>query len=312
MRILITGITGQDGSILSDLHRHRGDQVWGTASSFASVHNPNIERIIVDRFEDPKVFNKILDQIMPDRIYHLAAKHHSSTTTTGNGVKLERLMFECHVLVTRNILNWQLSNTTSKSLIALSSQMYEATQRETVISETTPCKPQTYYGQTKLEAMKLLRAYRENFQVNTFGAILFNHTSKRSKKEFLFPSLAKSIAKVVRQETNQISLADHTALIDICHADEVCSGLSKLLDLDNSTDMIFARGQLISISNLILKTMKLLEFNRNYNLESQLEPALHRNFLCGDSSKAANLINWSAKLEPEEILLQQVIEELHL
>ena len=68
MRILITGITGQDGSILSDLHRHRGDQVWGTASSFASVHNPNIERIIVDRFEDPKVFNKILDQKKYDEL----------------------------------------------------------------------------------------------------------------------------------------------------------------------------------------------------------------------------------------------------
>ena len=312
MRILITGITGQDGSILSDLHRGRGDQVWGTASSLGSVHNANIERFIVDRLEDPKVFNKILDQIMPHRIYHLAAKHHSSTTTPGKRIKLKKLMYECHVSITRNILNWQLSNKTSKSLIALSSQMYEATQRETVVSETTPCKPQTYYGQTKLEAMKLLRAYRENFQVNAFGAILFNHTSTRSKKEFLFPSLAQDIAKVVRQETNQISVADHTALIDICHADEVCSGLSKLLDLDNSTDMIFARGQLVSISDLILRTMKLLEFNRNYNLESQLEPVLHRNFLYGDSSKAANLINWSAKLEPEEILLEQVIKELHL
>ena len=130
---------------------------------------------------------KVFDEIKPEKIYHLAAKHLSSTNKALMNVGLMNEMRTCHVQITQNILEWQLSNPSCKSLIALSSQMYTPSTRTTIINEQSPCEPQNYYGETKLEAMKLLQFYRRNFHVKTYGAILFNHTSTRSRPDFLFP-----------------------------------------------------------------------------------------------------------------------------
>ena len=312
MRVLITGIRGQDGSFLAEWHQNNGDEVWGTVSkqtNFESFDRDK-DRILSGWLEDAESARQLLDEINPDRVYHLAAKHHSSDYLRPLSSEIKKEMFNCHVEITKNILDWQVKNPNSRSLIALSSQMYTAVERQTLITEHTVFQPSTYYGETKLQALNLMREYRQRFKVKTYGAIFFNHTSVRSKSQFLFPVLAKEITKVLKGESSQILLNDPTSSIDICHASEVCQGIYTLLNQENACDVIFTSGKLVQISRIISSTLKLFEYKGETKLLGKTPSGLYRKLLYGDSSHAMMLLNWKAKLKPEEILAEQVMELL--
>jgi GDPmannose 4,6-dehydratase len=310
MRILITGIDGQDGSILAEKHLAKGDEVWGSVSPRHLTSRAGIE-LINAPLESILESNKIFDEIKPERIYHLAARHLSSTNEASMGVGLMNEMRTCHVQITQNILEWQLSNPACKSLIALSSQMYTPSTRTIIINEQSPCEPQNYYGETKLEAMKLLQLYRKNHHVKTYGAILFNHTSTRSRPDFLFPYLAKQIAQVVKGTSAEILLKNPNTLIDICHANEVCEGLYKLLNYEAACDVIFCSGKLVSITDVITNTLKMLNFQGIYTVTKTGSQYGSQESLIGDPSLAAKLINWEVKLKPEEIMIEQVLRAVN-
>jgi len=306
MRVLITGIAGQDGSILADLHLEKGDQVWGTVSNLRQELSTKCEGVRLLNIGESVITPQDLSELVPDRIYHVAAKHFSSTTKHESRIESEAAMYSCHVTATRNILEWQIQNPNAKSLIALSSQMYKPTTRETIISEDTKCRPQNYYAKTKLEAFNLIRYYREKYGVKSAGAILFNHTSIRSKRDFLFPKLAFEIANVISNSSDSIFLDFADTLIDICHAEEICLGMKQLLDLEEPRELVFSSGRLLPVSEIIKETMILFGFNGQYNLQSRQSLVLPSNFLRGDPSLAKTLLGWQAKLSPWEILTQQV------
>lgn len=309
MRVLITGVTGQDGSILSEKHLRNGDQVWGSTSD-RLLNDPVNLKIIDNRLHNPIIANKILNQIKPDRIYHLAAKHFNSTKTTNISKETKREMYACHVEITKNILNWQVANPTAKSLIALSSQMYSINRYEMRINEKSICMPINYYGKTKALALNLIRQYRREYDIKSYGAILFNHTSTKSKPEFLFPLLAKQMSNVIKGVTIEILLKEPDAKIDICHALEVCEGLFTFMNYEPSCDLVFARGKLIKISDLIQLTFKLLEFKGRYEIIQSGSNSENSENLVGDNGLAGRLIGWQVIKTPEEILVEQIKEML--
>lgn len=306
MRIVITGIQGQDGSILAEKHLENGDEVWGTAS-FPSLSSSASYDLLRAPLESPEESSKILDEIKPDRIYHLAAKHRASTNHESLNIDMRSKMYDCHVKITQNILEWQISNSYCKSLIALSSQMYTPNAQSHIINEESKCNPQNYYAATKFEAMKLLQTYRMNYNLKTYGAILFNHTSTRSRPDFLFPYLAKEIVNLIEGTSTEISLSDPNGMIDICHADEVCDGLYNLLFYDNACDVVFSSGKLVRIADLITNTLKILNFKGDYTVSKSNNRRISQEPLMGDPSFAARIINWKVKLNPEDILLEQVL-----
>jgi len=306
MRILITGIQGQDGSILAEKHLENGDEVWGTASSRNLAGRAGYE-LLRAPLESLEESSRIFDEIKPERIYHLAAKHLASTNHGLLNLDIMSEMYDCHVQITRNILEWQISNSSCKSLIALSSQMYTPIAQSHVINEESECNPQNYYAATKFEAMKLLQTYRKNYNLRTYGAILFNHTSTRSHPDFLFPYLAREIANLIKGTSTEISLSDPNAMIDICHADEVCEGLYNLLSYENACDVVFSSGKLVRIADLITNTLQILNFKGDYTVTKSNNRQINQESLMGDPLLAAKLINWKVKLKPEEIMVEQVL-----
>jgi GDP-4-dehydro-6-deoxy-D-mannose reductase len=305
MRILITGVAGQDGAILSERHIRNGDQVWGSTSA-SSLKEPKDLQIIDNELHRPIIANKILNQIRPDRIYHLAARHFNSTNTIDINKEIKREMYACHVEITRNILNWQVTNPTTKSIVALSSQMYSQNNHETKIDEKSICTPRNYYGKTKTLAFSLIQQYRSEYNVKSYGAILFNHTSIKSKPEFLFPLLAKQMSDIIKGVSNEILLEDPDAKIDICHALEVCDGLFTLMDYEPPCDLVFASGRLTRISDLIQLTFELLEFKNSYSIIRSRGKSEDNGNLVGDNGLASKLIGWKAIKTPQEILAEQI------
>jgi GDPmannose 4,6-dehydratase len=307
MRILIVGAGGQDGSLLAERCLAQGHEVLGVSSNSQVPGSNGIELIDVDLANSEK--SKSLFQFFkPDRIFHLAAVHSSSALTEVNLERTQEKIYSCNLVITQNILDWQRSNLDCRSVIGLSSQMYSFEKSGRYIDETSILDPRNYYGKTKAEAFSLLRNYRSKYGTHSFGAILFNHTSNRSKSEFLFPQLVFSILQVINGKSSKIVVRDPNAELDICDAGEVCAGLSKMAELDVPTDIIFASGVAINIRDLISKTMKNLSFSRDYMIERDVVDFSSAPALIGNPSKALNLLNWKALNSAEEILLRMINE----
>ena len=305
MKILILGASGQDGSLIAEKYLRDGHHVLGVNSSPRAKSSGQIEVVDCD-FTNFSESKSVLQEFQPDRIFHMAAVHSSSAL---NDVPVERTnsaIFQCNVEITRNILEWQKFDSNCKSVFALSSQMYSAQTSGRVINETSVFAPQNFYGDTKIRALSLIREYRLKYKTQSFGAILFNHTSKRSKEEFLFPQLVSQMKNIIAGKSSTIILQNPDMEIDICHASEISSALTELIELDEPTDFVLARGECIKIRDLIVNVFGKLSFDGYFEITSRIEKSGNNVGLIGDSTKAFRTFGWKAKITPEDILLEMM------
>ena len=305
IKVLITGAGGQDGSQVANLHHLSGNNVLGLLNPKSQKTDLEFPTINLD-FSDSKIAHSILNSFKPDLIFHLAAVHHSGPQEKIYEDRLEADMIKCHVDITKNILDWQSKNLNTASLFALTSKMYSPNKNGERINEDSLLDPQNKYGTTKGLAFGLIKKYRQEFHLNSHAAILFNHTSIRSKTQFVFPQLALQLRKLLLEEITEISMAEPEAEIDITHSDEICRGLIRQIELKEPSDLIYARGETVKISDLILQfqhkmnltqSIKIVKSDQNLNLKLPL---------VGDPSQAQTLIGWKANKTPLEILIELV------
>ena len=303
MKILITGAGGQDGSYIANAYHDAGHEVLGIISSSANQQTFPFRTLGTDLANEKNAYS-LLDSFQPNLIFHLAAVHFSSLALKELEVNVKTSMMRCHVNITRNILEWQSRNLGSAAVFALSSQMYSFEKSGKFISETSPLDPQSYYGETKKSAFLLIKKYREVFGTKSHGAILFNHTSVRSKEGFIFPVLASKLRRAVLSGDNQISLAEPNAEIDITHSDEICEGMMSLIQLSAPTDLVLASGRSVRISDLIKLFLKNIDYSKPLEVlksDFNIQP---KPTLIGNSSKAFEIIGWRSSKQPIEILLE--------
>lgn len=308
MRILITGILGQDGSYLAEYCLSQNHEVWGTTTQenvSSKLHGVKLLHI-----QSSNQYRQLLNYIRPDQIYHLAARHFSSTQNRGIDEEFRKSMIDCNIKISKEILIWQRNNLNSKSLFALSSQMYTPQSECTFIDENSLPEPTSFYGETKLETLRLLSQFRELYGVNTRGAILFNHTSVRSKKDFLFPSLAFQLSNAIRGRIQEIYLQDPDARIDMCHAQDIVLGLYNLMELDVQTELVFSSGKLQTIKEIISNSFEKMTLEPLFEIRQKESTITPKWSLCGVSQKAYSLIGWKATIPPEDILIEQIRERL--
>jgi GDP-D-mannose dehydratase len=123
-----------------------------------------------------------------------------------HGENTESEMFLLYVSAIKTILNWQRENyrVGTKLVVALSSQKFTVTENLVWIDEHTPFVTSSKYGETKSKAFELVRDYREKYNVRDAGAILFNHSSRFSRLDFVLMQIAKQIVVVLSSATDRI------------------------------------------------------------------------------------------------------------
>jgi GDPmannose 4,6-dehydratase len=305
MRVLIIGATGQDGSLLAEKYSAQGHLVLGVVSPQSRYEFNRFETLSAD-LSIKGESRSVLESFKPNRIFHVAAVHSTSVSSKKPNKETLEKIYSCNVEITQNILDWQRFNLESKSIIALSSQMYSNDSSGKYVDETSIFSPRNYYAETKVEALSLIKKYRTNYGTHSSGAILFNHTSNRSKQEFLFPQLAKEILQVLNGVSSKIVLHDPDAELDICDANEVSIGLMRMAELNEPTEIIFASGKSISIGDLITATMRDLSFAGDYTIERQIGNFVSAPSVVGNPEKAFRYLNWRAVKSPAEILLTMI------
>jgi GDPmannose 4,6-dehydratase len=215
-------------------------------------------------------------------------------------------MYGCHVDITKNILEWQIVNRQTKSVIALSSQMYSPTSGVTVISEESIPNPSSKYGSTKLSAFELIKRYRLENQCKAAGAILFNHTSIFSKNQFLFPLIAHQLVEVIAAKRQEIQLLNADASIDMSSAEEVCAGIISMTDIELMEDFVFSSGSLTTVRSVIEEVLTRLSINAPISITSTREHAKTESVLLGNPARAREVLGWKPDKTPADILFEMV------
>lgn len=267
-KALITGITGQDGSYLTEFLLEKGYIVHGIIRRSSSFNTGRINHLYNDDeilnkrmflhygdLIDGSSLNRLLEKIEPDEIYNLAAQSHVKVSFeipdyTAQVDALGTLRFLDAIRetgITRQVKFFQAST----------SELYGKV-REIPQSETTPFYPRSPYGVSKLFAYWMVVNYREAYDLFASNGIMFNHESPRRGKTFVTRKITREIASIVSGESETIVLGNLEAKRDWGYAPEYCEAMWKILQHSSADDFVLATGETHSVREFIEKTFEYL------------------------------------------------------
>ena len=267
-KALIAGITGQDGSYLTEILLEKGYEVHGIIRRSSSFNTGRINHL----YEDPEILNKkmflhygdlidasslnrLLDKIEPDEIYNLAAQSHVKVSFeipdyTAQVDALGTLRFLDAIRETGMLRE-------VKFFQASTSELYGKV-REIPQSETTPFYPRSPYGVSKLYAYWTVINYREAYNLFASNGIMFNHESPRRGKTFVTKKITREIAAIVSGKSETLVLGNLEAKRDWGFAPEYCEGMWMIMQHEKPDDFVLATGETHSVREFVEKTFEYL------------------------------------------------------
>ena len=307
-KAIITGVFGQDGSLLANKLLSEGYSIYGFVRPDRDIKKnsdtPQLKRIS-ENCEICQIdicnFSKVKDLIKviePDELFHLAACHHSSQKGIDFDGELQNLMFQVNSKSTINIIQSILElNNQCKLLFAGSSQMYTPGQSPDVIDETVPFLPSTFYGQTKVWGQQMIEFYRERYGLWGCTAILFNHESKRRSNKFVSRLITQTAAKIKCGIENKIELKNIYATADFSCAKDIVEGLYLMISAEKPRDYVLASGELKKIKDLLSTAFSHLNLDWKQYLVSTNPGEKTDPGLIGNSEKIKYELRWEQKIE---------------
>jgi GDPmannose 4,6-dehydratase len=251
-KALITGITGQDGSYLTELLLEKGYEVHGIIRKSSSFNTGRIEHLYSDKkILDRKMFlhygdlvdtsnlNRLLEKIEPDEIYNLAAQSHVKVSFeipdyTGQVDALGTLRFLDAIR--------EVGLKKVKFYQASTSELYGKV-REVPQNENTPFYPRSPYGVAKLYGYWIIVNYREAYNIFACNGILFNHESPRRGETFVTRKITRAVSRIATGKQNILLLGNLEAKRDWGFAPEYCEGMWRILQYKSAEDFVLATGE---------------------------------------------------------------------
>jgi len=256
-KAMITGITGQDGSYLTELLLEKGYEVHGIIRRSSSFNTARIDHL----YNDPEILNKslflhygdlvdtsnlnrLLEKIQPNEIYNLAAQSHVKVS-----FEVPDYTAQVDALGTLRFLDAirevGLSRET-KFYQASTSELYGKV-REIPQNEETPFYPRSPYGVSKLFAYWTIINYREAYNLFACNGILFNHESPRRGETFVTRKITQALSRIVLGKHSHLTLGNLEAKRDWGYAPEYCEAMWKMLQLKSPEDFVIATGESHSV-----------------------------------------------------------------
>ena len=338
MRVaFITGITGQDGSYLTELLLEKGYKVHGLIRRSSSINTHRIDHIFSNNnlklhygdMTDGASLYKILNEIKnlyPDmerlEVYNLAAQSHVKVSFEMPEYTADSDAFGPLKLL-EAVMNNNLKEKT-RFYQASTSELYGLVQ-EVPQSETTPFYPRSPYGVAKLYAYWIVKNYRESYGMFTCNGILFNHEGCRRGHNFVTRKITLGLAKILKGETDKLVMGNLDSLRDWGSAKDYVEGMWLMLQQDKPDDFVLATGKMYSIRNMIEIAFGYKGFNIKWKGEGVNEIGYDENTgreliivdekyfrpaeveqLLGNPAKANKILGWTAKTSINELLKEMV------
>jgi len=312
-KALITGINGQDGSYLAEFLLDKGYEVHGTLKRNSVSENQTarldgiFDRIILHYADmtDLSSLISVLQKVMPDEIYNLAAQSHVR-------ISFDQPIYTSNVtgLGSLNLLEAvRMIKPDSKVYQASSSEMFgNSIDEDGFQRETTPMNPVSPYGCAKVFSYNICRNYRNSYNLFVSNGILFNHESPRRGTNFVTNKVAKEAVKIKLGLSNVLKLGNLDATRDWGHAKDYVEAMWMILQLDSPNDYVCATGISHTVRDLCEYTFNKLGLDyRDYVKQDEkfLRPE-ELNDLKGDSTKLRTQTGWSPKYTFETMMDEMI------
>ena len=339
-KAFITGITGQDGSYLSELLLEKGYEVHGLVRRSSFFNRARIEDIrqktkSSGQFQlhygdmtDSSSLNKLIAMIRPDEVYNLAAQSHVAVsfatpdyTAQTNAMGTLRLLDAINNLGLKDKTRFYQAST---------SELYGKVV-ETPQKETTPFYPRSPYGVAKLYAHWITINYREAYDLFACNGILFNHESPRRGENFVTRKITLSLAQILSRKMEKISLGNMDALRDWGYAKDYVEGMWMMLQQDRPDDYVLATGEHHTVREFVNLAFGYCGIELDWQGSDMNEKAVDKatgkvrvevnpkyfrpaevETLLGDSTKAKTRLGWAPKTSFQELVEMMVANDLNL
>jgi GDPmannose 4,6-dehydratase len=309
---LITGITGQDGSYLTELLLEKGYHVHGIIRRSSSFNTDRIEHLYQDPHESQKRLTlhygdladsasllTLVGDIKPDEIYHLGAQSHVRVSFdipeyTGDVTGLGTI---------RLLEAVRKASPRSRFYQASSSEMFGKVM-EIPQKETTPFYPRSPYGAAKVYSYWATVNYRESYGIHASNGILFNHESPRRGETFVTRKITRAVARIKAGLQDKLFLGNLDAKRDWGYAPEYVEAMWRMLQQDQGDDYVIATGETHSVREFLDVAFARvgLDWHDYVVHDPRYERPAEVDLLIGDASKAARQLGWKPKVTFKQLV----------
>ena len=337
-KALIFGVTGQDGSYLSDFLLNKKYQVHGVKRRSSSINTKRLDHI----YQDPHVKNrnfilhygditdstsvsKIIEEIKPNEIYNLAAQSHVAVSFevpeyTANADALGAL----RILEAIKFHNLEKK---TKFYQAGTSEMFGKVH-EIPQNEKTIFHPRSPYGVAKVYAHWITINYREAYKIFACNGILFNHESPARGETFVTRKIVMALCRIKMGLQKKLYLGNIDAKRDWGHAKDYVKAMWLILQKKTPSDYVIATGKQYSVKQFVNIVMKKLKINHKwkgtgikekcYDSKGNVLIEINKKYfrplevdsLLGDASKAKKELNWKPKYDIDRLIEEMIKSEL--
>ena len=306
---LITGITGQDGSYLTELLLNRDYNVHGivrkTSGTFAENLTHLFEKYLDKQLHlyygdvlDPIGILNILKVVKPDEVYNLAAQSHVKVSSD-IPIYTDSVVNGSAQMLTE--FAWQ-QNSNVRIYQASTSEMFGKSPAPQ--SEFTRFQPQSNYAVSKLAAYWHAVNFREAHNAFVVNGILFNHESPRRHESFVTQKIIRGAVAIKYKRKNTLELGNLDSIRDWGYAPEYVEAMWRMLNYDKPEDFVIATGIGSTVREFCELTFSKLDLNyEDYVVQSnkfKRESDVER--LIGDATKAASLLGWKSKILVDKLI----------
>ena len=334
---LITGITGQDGSLLADFLLKKKYKVFGVKRRSSTFNTSRIDHLYKDIQEsknfipyygdmtDSTNIIRIIQDTKPDEIYNLAAQSHVHTsfetpeyTANADALGPLRILEAIRILkLTKKIKFYQAST----------SEMF-GNQGKTQ-NEKTPFNPVSPYGVSKLFGYWMTVCYRESYGLFACNGILFNHEGPRRGETFVTRKISRAVAEISLDRRKCLYLGNLNAKRDWGYASDYVESMWLMLQKNKPDDYVIATGVAKSVREFVKEAFKVIGINIGWRGKNEkeigfdkktkkilvkIDPRYYRpnelNFLRGDSRKARKVLGWRPRKKFKDLVKEMVENDL--
>lgn len=316
-RALITGINGQDGSYLAELLLSEGYQVHGIvrreALEDAQHRLANIAHVLgqvqlhAGAIDNHLSIYRIISAVQPDECYHLASSSFVSYSFEDESSLVANNFMATHALLAaiRELAP------ECRVYFAGSSEMF-GSAKVCPQNEATSFNPRSVYGISKLAAFHLARNYREHHKLYVAAGILYNHESPRRGRQFVTRKISMAVAQIALGLADKLELGNIEAERDWGYAPDYVWAMHAMLQQEKPEDFVIATGELHSVKDFLIRAFSVvgLEYERYTHISAQHFRPGETVPLCGDASKARQVLSWTPTRSFEQIVDEMVFSDI--
>lgn len=320
MLALITGITGQDGSYLTELLLENGYEVHGIVRRSSTLERSRLGHFYTDEsvynqrlflhyadLSDTTTIRRIINKVRPTEFYHLAGQSH-----VGLSFEIPESTCDLTAMGSLRIMEILRDLPNPPRFLHAGSREIFGTPTVSPQDESTAINPNSPYGCAKAFATQMTKIYRESHGLFFCNAICYNHESPRRGENFVTRKVTLAAARIKRGLQKSVSLGDLDSARDWGYAKDYVRAMWLMLQQKTADDYILATGESHTIRDLLTVAFEHvgLIWQDHVRIDTRFQRPADAKDLLGNPARARNTLNWSPSVTFEQLIRMMVDEDL--